>query len=259
MTIPQEIAITGVGVVCPIGIGTTAYWDSLSLGRSGVQHLHLYDGCTELPVPFGGAVADFDAKQYVRPRKSLKVMCRDIQLAFAAADLACVDGGIQQRRIDPERLGVVFGADMMNCDAEEMIAAYRGCMDDGKFAFARWGQSAMAGLYPLTMLKYLPNMAACHVGIAQDARGHNNTIVLGDVSSLAAVAEAARVLQRGRADVIIAGGASTRIHPTLWIRSQILAFSRRSDETAAACRPFDARRPFCWRPSPMPRPAARPY
>ena len=197
---------------------------------------------SDLPVPFGGEVADFDPKQYVRPRKSLKVMNRDIQLAFVAADLACADGGIRERRIDPERLGVLFGADMMACDLEELTNAYRACMVDGRFDFSRWGPAAMAEIFPLWMLKYLPNMPACHVGIAQDARGPNNTIVSGEVSSLAAVAEAVGVLERGQADVMIVGGSSSRIHPTVWACSRDLPLSRRSDDPAAACRPFDARR-----------------
>ena len=74
-----------------------------------------------LPTPFGGEVPDFDPKQYVRPRKSLKVMSRDIQLAFAAADMACDDAGLRESPLDPERLGVVLGADMMPCDLDELV------------------------------------------------------------------------------------------------------------------------------------------
>ncbi len=116
-------------------------------------------------------------------------------------------------------------------------------MVDGRFDFARWGEAFTAELFPLWMLKYLPNMPACHIGIAQDARGPNNTVTLGDVSTLSAVAEAARVLERGQADVMIAGGASSRIHHALWARNQVLG----QIAVAAAIRrrprrPFDARR-----------------
>ena len=238
----QEIVVTGVGVVSPIGIGKEAFWSALAAGRSGIRRLKLFDDGSDLPVPFGGEVADFDPKQRIRPRKSLKVMNRDIQLAFVAADLACTDAGIHEHRIDPDRLGVLLGADMMACDLEELTNAYRACMVDGCFDFSRWGPAAMAEIFPLWMLKYLPNMPACHVGIAQDARGPNNTIVSGEVSSLAAVAEAVGILQRGQADVMIVGGSSSRIHPTIWAYSRHLPLSRRSDDPAAACRPFDARR-----------------
>jgi len=124
-----DVVITGVGVVSPIGIGNEVFWNSLLEGRSGVRRLDLF-GQTDpeelgLPPPFGADVVGFDPKQYVRPRKSLKVMSREIQLAFAAADLACIDAGVPERPIDPERLGIVFGADMLPCDLNELAPAFR--------------------------------------------------------------------------------------------------------------------------------------
>ena len=188
MAFQQDIVVTGIGVVSPIGIGKDPFWAALIEGRSGIRRQDLARR-PDLPPPIGGAVSDFDPKQYVRPRKSLKVMSRDIQLAFAAADLACVEAGLRDRPVDPERLGVVFGASMIPCEVEELVGTYRGCLLNGAFEFERWGRVAMGELFPLWMLKYLPNMPACHVGIAQDARGPNNTITLGDASSLSALAE----------------------------------------------------------------------
>ena len=237
----REIVVTGIGVASPIGIGCEAFWQSICEGRSGVRPLDLYQDCN-LPAPFGAAVTDFDPKQYVRPRKSLKVMSRDIQLAFAAADLACIEAGIREQPVDPERLGIVFGAEMIPCELSELVDSYRGCIVDGQFDFSRWGRSAMAELYPLWMLKYLPNMPACHIGIAQDARGPNNSVTLGDVSSLSAAAEAVRIIERGHADVMIVGGTGTRINPALWVRTEVFGLSRRNHDPAAASRPFDARR-----------------
>ncbi|MBN2474685.1 MAG: beta-ketoacyl-[acyl-carrier-protein] synthase family protein [Pirellulales bacterium] len=237
----QEIVITGVGVVSPIGIGNEAFWTSLREGRSGVHYLDLF-GQSDLPVAFGADVADFEPKHYVRPRKSLKVMSRDIQLAFAAADLACAEAGTRENPIDPERLGIVFGSEMITCELSELVAAYRSCIVDGEFDFSRWGEAFMAEMYPLWMLKYLPNMPACHIGIAQDARGPNNSLTLGDVSSLSAVTEAIRVIERGQADAMIAGGAGSRIHPASWVRWEVYELSQRSDAPAAASRPFDAQR-----------------
>lgn len=237
----REVVITGLGVVSPIGIGNDAFWNSLAEGRGGVRRLSQFDnGCT--PGPFGGEIVGFDPKLYVRPRKSLKVMCRDIQLAFAAAELAWADAGLPPHPPEPDRLGVVFGAELMPCEPAEIVAAYRACMADGRFDFARWGDRALSEMYPLWMLKYLPNMPACHVGIVRDARGPNNSLTLGEVSSLAAVAESTRVIQRGQADVMIAGGASSRIHPTIYVRSAALETSHRADAPEAASRPFDAGR-----------------
>ena len=237
----QEIVVTGIGVVSPIGIGKDAFWSALCHGRSGIRRFDLWkdDG---LPPPFGADVADFDPKVYIRPRKSLKVMSRDIQLGFAAADLASTDGAVHQRGVDPERLGVIFGADLMTCEVAEMIGVYRSCTANGGFDFRLWGEKAMSELYPLWLLKYLPNMPACHIGIAHDARGPNNTIMLREVSSLAAVVEAVRVLDRGQADLLLTGGTASRLHPATWLHTDVLEYSRRSDDPPAASRPFDADR-----------------
>jgi 3-oxoacyl-[acyl-carrier-protein] synthase II len=241
MASQENIVITGVGVVSPIGIGKDPFWAALSEGRSGIRRLDLPPNVSPSSA-IGGAVADFDSKQYVRPRKSLKVMSRDIQLAFAAADLACVEADLRGRPIDPERLGVVFGAALIPCELDELAGAYRGCTVDGTFDFHRWGHAAMAELFPLWMLKYLPNMPACHVGIAQDARGPNNTITLGDVSSLCALTEATHILERGQADAIIAGGVGSQIHPANWVRCHARGLSQRGENPSAASRPFDALR-----------------
>ena len=101
----------------------------------------------------------------------------------------------------------------------------------------------MGEMYPLWMLKYLPNMPACHIGIRYDARGPNNTIAEGDVSSLLALAEAADVIRRDLADVMIVGGTGSRINTTdyMWHAGARLARNG-VDDPSSICRPFDARR-----------------
>jgi 3-oxoacyl-[acyl-carrier-protein] synthase II len=235
---PPEVVITGLGVVSPIGIGRAAFRDALYAGRSGVRRIESFDA-SELPIDFGGEVADFDPKQYVRPRKSLKVMSREIQFGFAAADLAMTDANLATDGVDSDRFGVVYGADMIYCEPDELAAAYRACLADKRFDFARWGSHALAEMYPLWLLKYLPNMSACHVSIAMDARGPSNSITLGEVSSLVAIMEATRIIQRGAADVMLAGGASNRLHPNVMIFRNQSLLSHRRDNPAAACRPFD--------------------
>jgi 3-oxoacyl-[acyl-carrier-protein] synthase II len=131
---------------------------------------------------------------------------------------------------------------MIYCELDELAAAYRACVVDGKFDFARWGTHAMPEMYPLWLLKYLPNMVASHVGIAHDARGPTNAITLGEVSAPMAIAEAVRVIERGQADVMIAGGASSRNHPSIWIFRDDRLMSHRRDEPERASRPFDAGR-----------------
>ena len=237
----REVVITGVGIVSPLGIGRDAFWHALVNGRSGIRTLE-QAGAARLPVPFGGVVADFDPKQYVTPRKSLKVMSREIQMAFAAAVLAMRDAQLSPEVIDGDRFGAIIGSEMFYGELAELSDAYRSCSPEGEFQYDLWGQKAFSQLYPLWMLKYLPNMAACHIGIAFDARAHNNTIVQGDVSSLLAVAEAMRVMERGMADVMLVGGTGCRVGVTQMLYRGDFALSHRSDRPEAASRPFDALR-----------------
>jgi 3-oxoacyl-[acyl-carrier-protein] synthase II len=233
--------ITGAGVVSPIGIGHNAYWESLVQQRSGVKVLPTREDI-DLPVRIGAAIQGFDPKAYVKPRKALKVMCREIQTGFSSAGLAFEQARLDRDQLDPERLGVVFGSEMLYCEPQDMQEVISRCMEDGRFHFERWGEASMATMYPLWMLMYLPNMISCHIGIAHDARGPNNTICQGDVSSLLAIIEAASILHRGQADVMIAGGSSSRLSMTQTLYRDMAELSRRVDCPAEACRPFDATR-----------------
>lgn len=238
---PRDVVITGIGVVSPIGIGRDAFWQSLREGQSGVGPITRFDA-SACPVKIGAEVSNFDGKEWVRPRKSLKLMSRDIQYGFAAADLAMADAGLGPGQVEPTRLGVVYGADMMYCDLEELAGAVRRSMVDGRFDATRWGEAAMAEMFPLWLLRNLPNMVACHVAIVQEAQGPNNTINMSDVSSLIAMSEAVRVIERGAADVMLAGGVGLRINATTYAFRGDLDLSHWQGDPSEASRPFDARR-----------------
>lgn len=238
MSSRREVVVTGLGVVSPIGIGGDAFWASLLAGRSGIRPIEQFDA-SSLSVPFGGEVADFDPKLWVRPRKSLKVMSREIQFGFAAADLAMADAGLAPGVLEPERFGVVVGGDMIYADLEEMERTYRRALAGGEFDFAVWSEAIHEDLHPLWLLKHLPNMTASHIAIAHDARGPNNTIVLGDVSGLLAIGEAASVIRRGWADVMLAGGSGCRLHPMALVARGDALLSHRRDDCTRASRPFD--------------------
>lgn len=237
----RDVVITGVGVVSPIGIGCDAYWDSMVEQRSGVRELTAFDPSTS-QCKIAGEVLDFEPKKYIRPRKSLKVMSRDIQLGFAAADMAVTSSGLIPEDVDPEKKGVIFGADMIYTDVDALHDAYRSCLVDGKFDFSLWGTHAIANMHPLWMLKYLPNMTACHIGIFQDARGPNNSITIGDTSSLQALSEAVHVIQRAKIDVVISGGASSPINPTVHDFRGRGRFTRGDGDPTTFPRPFDRER-----------------
>lgn len=241
MNSTSQVVITGIGVVSPIGIGRPKYWESLLTMQSGIRPLERLRAA-DLPFPYGGEVQDFEGKDYIKPRKSLKLMSREIQLGVAAAHLAVNDAGINPAGLDSSRFGVVYGAEMFYGELQEMAELYRRCMADGEFDFELWGEQLSSDLYPLWMLKYLPNMAACHVAIGVNACGPNNTIAVGEASALLAVIEAASLIQRGVADVVIAGGTGTRLNITPMMYRGELRVSRRMHDPLHASRPFDADR-----------------
>jgi 3-oxoacyl-[acyl-carrier-protein] synthase II len=241
MSHPREVVVTGLGVVCPLGVGVEAYWSALKAGASGIDWLPQARG-QDFPFRYAARIRDFDPKQYVQPRKTIKVMCQEIQTAYAAAGMAMAQAQLGKETIDPERLGVVLGSEMLYGELDELGEVYRHCAPGGKFNEAQWADFAFKDLFPLWMLKYLPNMAACHISIAHDARGPNNSIVEGGVSSLLAISEATAVIERGHADAMLAGGSGSLASFSCLPFRGWSQFTKWQGEPAEASRPFDAAR-----------------
>jgi len=235
--------ITGVGVVSPIGVGKDEFWNNLLQGRSGVDFLRGFPNL-DLPLRYGAEVRNFDAAEYIRQKKLLKVMSRDVQLGVSAAELAVRDAGILPGDVDPDRFGVEFGAGHIPWTPSELEEAARACIDPKPgFDFSRFGIDAMEHISPLWLLRHLPNMPACQVAIEHDARGPNNTITSRDSSAILALAEAIRAIERGVADVMIVGACSSNIQPMNIARLSLWEnLSRHEGDPRSACRPFDMNR-----------------
>lgn len=255
----ENVVITGVGVVSAIGMSAEDFFQGLLDRRSGVCSLaNRTDGDARPPVSesddeidgvwIGAPITEFDAKQFVRPRKALKVMCREIAMAFASAQLAIDHAGLRESIpaaddgvVQPSRLGTVYGGEMFFSPPSELVDTARKCLDDsGTVTTREFGNAAKREVTPLWMLKYLPNMPACQVGIAVNSQGPNNTLVLGDVSGPASLLEAQSYLQRGIADTMLVGATGTKISATRLIYRQNLAFaSVGQDDVSDASRPHD--------------------
>ncbi|MSR59611.1 MAG: beta-ketoacyl-[acyl-carrier-protein] synthase family protein [Planctomycetaceae bacterium] len=243
----RQVVITGIGVVSPIGIGVDDFWSHLKNGISGIRAIDLLP---HSPVPRGiaGAVVDFDPSRFTKTReqkKAIRVMCREIQLGFAAATLALEDARIGEGGVAPERLGVEFGANLMLSPPDDLGEACSAAVDEEthEFRYDRWGDVGMPKMFPLWLLKYLPNMPACHIGIAADARGPNNSITLDEASANLVIGEALRVIARGHADVMITGSTGARLHEVKSIHARLWDQLANFDgPPAAACRPFDRNR-----------------
>ena len=177
MTSCRRAVITGVGVLSPIGLDAASFW--LPPRRpSGVRPITAFDPST-LPVRFAGEIPDFDAKNYVdkKDRRGLKMMARTIQLAVGAAQLALNDAAVDKTKLVPERFGVEFGAGLIATELPELADASRVSANGrvNHIDLEKWGAEGIPIIQPLWMLKYLPNMLACHVSILHDARGPNNS------------------------------------------------------------------------------------
>jgi len=230
MSNSSDVVVTGIGPVTAIGIGIDDFWASLMAGRKAIGSLDRRDDGGPKPssdwqaLPMAGAwlgapIVGFDGAQFVRPRKAMKVMGRELQTAFAAASLAMAQAAMQtaisDSAVQVDRIATVFGSQMFYGPVSELRDAVQRSRDEhGKYQVSLFGDAAMRDIIPLWMLKYLPNMPACHVGISVGATGANNTIVGGDVSSTSALIESLGVLSRGIADIVVCGGSGTQIDAT---------------------------------------------
>jgi 3-oxoacyl-[acyl-carrier-protein] synthase II len=239
-----------MGVVTPAGIGIDEFWQAMLAGRQAVRTVSLFDA-TGFPCCIGGELEGFSAGKYVPKsyRKSVKVMARDIEIAVASADLAFRDSKLTTRGIEPgkedidsKRLGCNIGAGLICADLNELGAAVTTAVTDGKFDLKKWGSSGMENLTPLWLLKYLPNMLACHVTIIHGCEGPSNNITCGDASGHLGIGESARWISRGEADVVIAGGAEGKLNPMGLLRQHLLGrvVTGGNNRPEQACRPFDA-------------------
>jgi 3-oxoacyl-[acyl-carrier-protein] synthase II len=236
MQTTPEIVITGMGIVSPLGIGVEAVWQSLIGNCSGVGFRPGMD-TNDAPWRLAASVPDFDGKAYI-PRKSLKVMCREIQMGYAAAAMAIAAGGVVAGQVAPERIATVFGGEAFYADPADLIPVFQQCVALGNTESA-WGQVAPREIEPLWMLKYLPNMVASHISILLDARGPSNTIVLGDNSSLPALLEGVELLRRGWVDMVIVGATGSQMVPTATVYRQRTRLASGQARPAEAVRPFD--------------------
>jgi len=245
-----RVVITGLGAITPLGLTVSETWAGLCAGTCGIGKITAFD-----PVGFNcklaGQVPDYKIQKYVLKtyRKAVKLMSRDIELAVIAANEAFVHAGLITRgidpenvNIDPERVAINLGAGLISCDLVELAPAVAASVTDGRFDIHKWGREGLELVTPLWLLKYLPNMLACHIGIIHDIQGQSNSITCAETSAHLAIAEAAQIIARGDSDIALAGGAEAKVNPIVMIRQCLLkrATHQNNDEPDSACRPFDA-------------------
>ena len=241
MTARRRVAITGVGMVTPVGHDAPSTWANLQAGRGGFAAIRSFDA-SSFPVRIGAEVKDFDAAARIGDRKLLKHASRSHRFALAAAAEALADAGIRPELHNAHRWGFTVGAGMMSVTLDEVQVVHGASGTGGEFnpaglvgpqfhpdpmAFSR--AQANSGLALLTR----------HFGI----RGYATAVHTACASGGQALGTALKIMRRGQADYVLAGGYDSMLNPIGLSAFCLLgALSTDNDDPERASRPFDATR-----------------
>ncbi|MBF0559713.1 MAG: beta-ketoacyl-ACP synthase II [Nitrospirae bacterium] len=221
----RRVVVTGLGLVTPIGIGVEETWNAALSGKSGIGPITHFDA-SALPVRIAGEVKGFDAANYIEA-KEIKKMDRFIHLAVAAATMAVEDSGFRITDENAERVGVVVGAGMGGLPAIEHY--HKAYLEKG---YRR--------ISPFFIPMLIINLASGNISIKFGAKGPNSCPVTACATGSHSIGDAFRIIQRGEADAMIAGGTESVI-TDLGVGgfAVMKALSTRNDEPERASRPFD--------------------
>jgi len=224
----EQVVMTGLGVISPLGNHVEPFWDSLISGKSGITLIDSFD-TSKHKAKIAGIVRDFDADGRFG-RKEARRMDRFCQFALAAAEQAWDDAGLQLDRIDHERLGVYVGSGTGG--VQSLLEQHLVLEDRGPERVS-----------PLLVPMMIPNMAAAMISIRYGAHGPSMAPVTACTAGNTAIGEAFRLIKMGGADVVIAGGSEAAITDvSLASFGNATALSTRNEEPQRASRPFDSGR-----------------
>jgi len=224
----RRVVVTGIGLVTPLGIGVEKTWQSLCEGKSGVGRITRFDP-SELPSQIAAEVKDFDPADFIE-KKEIKKMDRFIQFGIAAAKMAVEDARLEITEAISERVGVYVGAGIGGLPA----------IESNHIKFLEGG---IKKLTPFFIPMVIINLVSGHIAIMVGAKGPNSAVVTACATGTHAIGDAFKIIQRGDADIMIAGGTESTISPlAVGGFCAMRALSVRNDEPEKASRPFDALR-----------------
>ncbi|MZQ96485.1 MAG: beta-ketoacyl-ACP synthase II [Acidaminobacter sp.] len=224
----KRVVVTGAGAVTPIGIGRETYWKALREGVCGIKPIASFDA-SEYTTQVAAEIKDFVPENYI-PKKEAKRMDRFTQFAVAAAKMAVEDGGLDLETVDADRFGCVVGSGI-------------GGLLTMEEEHAKMLEKGPGRVSPFLIPMMIGNMAAGAVSMALNAKGPNYCVVTACASGTNAVGEGFRLIQRGDADLVLAGGTEASITPFgIAGFCSMKAMSTRNDDPKTASRPFDVDR-----------------
>lgn len=222
----RAVAVTGIGVISPVGTGREEFWSSLKNGTSGIRRVSRFDSAA-FPTRIAGEV-DFDPNRYFDRREARK-MDRFVQFAVACSRMAVEDAGISGK-FDPDRSGVIFGTG---------IGGITSLVEQHEL-FREKGPERVS---PFFIPMMIANMASGQVAIDLGFKGPMNTVVTACASGANAIGDAFEIIRRGDADVMVAGGAEAPLVPLAFAGfCSMKAMSVQNDLEGRASMPFDRRR-----------------
>ena len=224
----RRVVVTGMGALTPVGLDVASTWDAIVHGRSGIAPVQRFE-TDDLDVRIAGEVKDFDPTRYL-DRKEARRFDRFLQLGLAAAQEAVRDAGLKIKPEQAEQVGVVVGSGIGGI----------GTIVDAAITLHTRGPDRVG---PFVVPMMLPDMLAGMIAIQTGAKGANFAVASACATAGHALGEAAEMIRRGDAEVMIAGGAEapvTRIGLAAF--DSMRALSRRNHEPERASRPFDAER-----------------
>ena len=242
----KRIVITGMGIVSPIGHDIETVWQAMLSGKSGAAATTIFDAST-MPTQFSAEVKDFDLSRFIQNTDKHAQGNRGSQFVVAATAQACKQAGIDTETnaptdaVDRTRLGVYLGAGEGSVDSDVFFDAIAQAWnsEERTMDWASWAKVAFGQMTPLHELEQEPNMPTSHVAMLTGARGPTRSCLTACAASTQAVGEAMSILRSGDADVMIAGGAHSMIHPLgIMGFNRLTALSTRNDSPTTASRPF---------------------
>ena len=246
----ERVVITGMGIVCPLGHEVEMLWQAILAGKSGVAEAKIFDAST-FPTTFDAEVKDYDYSQYTKNPQLHEHGNRGSGFVVGAAAQACRQAAIDVETdepndgIDRTRLGIYLGAGEGSVDNDVFFAAILDGWDTEKneMDWGRWAKVAFEQMDPMCEFEQEPNMPAAHLAMLTGARGPTRSCLTACAASTQAIGEATMLIRKGDADVIVAGGAHSMIHPLgLTGFNRLTALSTRNDSPQTASRPFTASR-----------------
>ena len=246
----ERVVITGMGIVCPLGHDVETLWQAILAGKSGIAKTTIFDAST-FPTTFDAEVKDYDHAQYTKNPQLHEHSNRGAGFVVGAAAQACRQAAIDTETdeptdgIDRSRLGIYLGAGEGSVDNDVFFASILDGWNAEKneMDWGRWAKVAFGRMSPMCELEQEPNMPAAHLAMLTGARGPTRSCLTACAASTQAAGEATMLIRKGDADVIIAGGAHSMIHPLgLTGFNRLTALSTRNDSPETASRPFTASR-----------------